>query len=670
MISPLIKDTIIKDFAACPASKPLTALTNILKKATCEELQARETATAFLPHVKRIYIDGVIHDEQVKKTFKTFFSYLPQVAVKTASHTFSLSMLELQAQSDVLVGLSAYPGAESTEIDLSHRSDDDGCLFYKMLAHEEVDADTIYANREKILHWANMYGIASFNSTLCTVIESKLATIEIPVVAGFYRFAKETHNLRLFTAIKKYSASLDAGSEKRNQFLQSIAQTEKEYEEDGGKHLFRKHTHPSMSQISFENNRCHMRISSVEDWAWFKPQLQAQDMSYDIPLCLTFYLKTSRFGGTCSEDVTEYHFRRNADDIGRVLQEQKHLVSLNVRENRIDDTTVYALLWAIASNQDLQVLNLSNNRIEDGINALATFLKNNASLEQLHLENYGSWNERDRPNRTDFTQFAVALKQHPSLQVLNLCSNNIQFTQAQVLAQGIAQSTSLLEVDVSYNDFRGRELATICTSNTVLQKINVRKNGLSDDDLTTITEAIQRSPTKSSSITALNLSDNHFTGPVLVEFLRHFPSLKQLGISDCALKDADIVAIADFIKDNPNFPIESLDVGHVSHEGVIALAHTRKATLKEVKFTGRLTLESLKEIVTNLPNVTKFSLFTFEFPDDFLLSVCDYLLANPTLALESLELVSIYRPGPAVNEKIKEVLSKCPNLKTFKTSFC
>lgn len=175
-------------------------------------------------------------------------------------------------------------------------------------------------------------------------------------------------------------------------------------------------------------------------------------------------------------------------DLLNSLAVNKHLIELSI-ENKFA-TPIYALETALAANNTLKRLSLSNTDIRYHIDGLAQGLAANTALTLLDLEHCAL---------TDVDALASALKTNMTLSILWLGYNHI--TNIEPLATALETNTTLIHLDLTYNGITNIDaLANVLSVNTTLKDLVLTHNSfVNASAFTTLAE--------NQSLTYLDLGD-------------------------------------------------------------------------------------------------------------------------------------------------------------------
>lgn len=204
-----------------------------------------------------------------------------------------------------------------------------------------------------------------------------------------------------------------------------------------------------------------------------------------------------------------------ASVFAQCLQDLPMVTGLNVRNNRLGDTGLRALIDVVVAKRDLYHLDLSENKCDGAAAAaLASYLgSSSCALQTLKLS-------RADVDDTELTPFAKALHTNKSLQMLDLSRNLVGssehlnvvrpsiVTGGEALATMLSINYTLTSLDLSWNYLRlggAIELGKALAYNNGLRELNLAYNAFGNAGA----QAIGESLLANANLEKLNLSNNN-----------------------------------------------------------------------------------------------------------------------------------------------------------------
>ena len=305
--------------------------------------------------------------------------------------------------------------------------------------------------------------------------------------------------------------------------------------------------------------------------------------------------------------------RREASDrFSASLATNSVLVELDLTENMLHNLplVIDGLAEPLGTNTTLQVLNLSNNNMNDrDVVRIAEGVEANTSLVRLDLsmnaiEDIGA------------TQFAIALSNRTdALNELNLARNKIAQVGCERLAEMLASNSSLSVLALGHNPLGSGAswvlsslmtngtlsslsiednlicadlvwMSEMLSSNSTLTMINMDGNFMGDLGVCACADAFM----SNSSLTALSLGENDIGdcgAERLAEALIGNRSLTQLQLAGNKIRDKGAGSIAEALVFNSSLRTLNLLTNEIAYDGSISLANAMQSnqTLMEFRLT-------------------------------------------------------------------------------------
>ena len=250
-------------------------------------------------------------------------------------------------------------------------------------------------------------------------------------------------------------------------------------------------------------------------------------------------------------------------DLINVIRNNLNLEELYLSNNDLH-SSVFVILQALKENSELEILNLSSNNVTGlVVKDLISVIKFSSNLQQLALENNNL--------QLSSIMILQALKENCKLKVLNLDSNNMNGLVSKDLASVIKNNPSLEELHLSENNLKSSvimifhalketstlkvislmsnnmtrevagDLASVLKNNPNLEDLRIRNNYLGSSAV-----KLLQALTKISKLKTLSLISNNLTAEVsqdLAEVIRINSGLERFYLSDTKLKSSAVVIL-------------------------------------------------------------------------------------------------------------------------------
>lgn len=233
----------------------------------------------------------------------------------------------------------------------------------------------------------------------------------------------------------------------------------------------------------------------------------------DLPPCIRLIVRNYY-----SPEINVSHMAIG-DDLACVfaacLGDLPMVTGLNIRNNRLQDRGLEAIVDMVIAKRDLFHLDLSENKVDgQAASALAAYMASaTCALQTLKLN-------RADVDDNELAPFAKALHTNRSLQTLDLSSNMIGSTEnlnvvrpsivtgGEALATMLSINTTLTVLDLSWNYLRlegAVEIGRALAYNSGVRELNLAYNAFGNMGAQTIGESLL----SNSSLEILNLSNNN-----------------------------------------------------------------------------------------------------------------------------------------------------------------
>jgi len=188
------------------------------------------------------------------------------------------------------------------------------------------------------------------------------------------------------------------------------------------------------------------------------------------------------------------------------------------------------------------------------------------------------------------------LKNHEHIGTLDLSYCGIRTVGAQVLANALAQNTSVTTLNLAGNSLRDEGVSTLVRNgleeNTRLMDLNLSANGVSGGGLTALGELLGN-PKSGQNIVNLQLNENLFSGGAARNFatqLRENETLQELSIASSALPADVIWRLVLVCAAHPE--LQSLDLrGHALSGPMVSRLRERTRSKRVKLLTGEYELQ-------------------------------------------------------------------------------
>ncbi|GLD96601.1 hypothetical protein PINS_up005284 [Pythium insidiosum] len=233
----------------------------------------------------------------------------------------------------------------------------------------------------------------------------------------------------------------------------------------------------------------------------------------DLPPCIRLIIRNY-----FSPEINVSHMSIG-DELAMVfaacLLELPMVTGLNVRNNRLEDRGIQAIIDVLVAKKDLYHIDLSENKVDgDAAASLAAYISSSGcALQSLRLS-------RADIDDGELAPFAKALQSNRSLQLLDLSRNlignteNLNVVQPSIVTGGEALATmlsinsTLTSLDLSWNYLRlggAIEIGKALAFNNGLRELNLAYNAFGNAGAQAIGEALL----SNTRLEKLNLSNNN-----------------------------------------------------------------------------------------------------------------------------------------------------------------
>ena len=436
--------------------------------------------------------------------------------------------------------------------------------------------DLISDNYEKIKKISQKYHLNEYeeNSIFIGLIESKILKDEEKEIVNLQN--KDTKE------IKDNKTHRENKSHKDNKLHKEHNKDHKEHKDnkDNKEHLENKENH--------ENNEIKENNNHIEREKMQKLVLSNKNINNGIAFIITPLLSLEE-NNILKIDLSGNKLQlKSITNITLLINlNSRTLQILNLSNNKIDDHCCKILFNTLKLCVNLTTLNLSSNKIScDGISYSKEFLSNNSSLQTLVLGR----NVLGPDGIAYLTQYIINNHQM-ILRTLDISYNGIEINGVKIICEYIKVNSKLISLFIGGNyicDEGAKILAKTLIDNSqckitylfmennnitkngakyitkvisyhpFLSSINLKSNNLTDEGVKTIFCSLN----PESKVTTLNLSNNNITGismKYINEYIVHNSFLRQLFFDYNQLDKSACMLIKDILSnEQSNLKIISL----------------------------------------------------------------------------------------------------------------
>jgi hypothetical protein len=223
------------------------------------------------------------------------------------------------------------------------------------------------------------------------------------------------------------------------------------------------------------------------------------------------------------------------------IMEHKHLTSVDVREQRVDDAALKPLAEALLTNKTIVSLNLSMNKITDvGALQIRPVIEGNSTLQYIHL-GYNNMTNRGAK------EVATAALKNNTLTTLRICGNMVTAT-ADGHYRRLAQTNKTL-TDIGVGNTKiSKEAKLYILLKTSINKIMlndsdfIKINYLNDDSAMVVIEAMKNNDA-AATVDLQHGEMTNISGAKLLELLAFNSSITQLNLHNNLEMDEEMHAL-------------------------------------------------------------------------------------------------------------------------------
>ncbi|XP_078676218.1 uncharacterized protein LOC144913403 isoform X1 [Branchiostoma floridae x Branchiostoma belcheri] len=239
------------------------------------------------------------------------------------------------------------------------------------------------------------------------------------------------------------------------------------------------------------------------------------------------------------------------------LHTNTYITQLSLEDNWLCGEGGKHIADMLKENCYISELNLANNKLGSvGAQAICEMLQENTTLKALNL----AGNEfRDK----DGQLFVDALQNNYQLKEVNLSYN--LFSDGEHIGNAIAANDSMVQLDLSWNQLRGKGALAICNGlklNTTLKCLDVSWNGFADEGALGFAEALKFN----NVLTSLDITNNRITyqgAAYLAKGVAENDTLKSLRVGKNPVMMKGALQLLDAVRINSRTALELLDLTDV-----------------------------------------------------------------------------------------------------------
>ena len=232
-----------------------------------------------------------------------------------------------------------------------------------------------------------------------------------------------------------------------------------------------------------------------------------------------------------------------AEDLAIVIKINPGLEHLHLSNNDLKSSAV-VILKALHETSKLKTLNLSGNHMTEQVaEDLAIVIKNNSGLEHLHLSN--------NDLKSSAVMILKALQRNSKVETLNLSGNNMTGQVAEDLAFVIKNNPSLEHLHLYNNDLKSSAVVILkaLQGNSKLKTLNLSGNNMTEQVAEELAFVIKNNP--GLKHLHLYNNDLKSSAIVILKALQGTSKLKTLNLSGNNMPEQVAEDLAIVIKNNP-----------------------------------------------------------------------------------------------------------------------
>jgi Ran GTPase-activating protein (RanGAP) involved in mRNA processing and transport len=315
-----------------------------------------------------------------------------------------------------------------------------------------------------------------------------------------------------------------------------------------------------------------------------------------------------------------FHYLQSLSGLEVLLRSQDSKVKELIFE-QLDTRTVgwHPVMQELGRNTTVTSLTIRDSGLNhESVQQLRAMLRQNTTVQHLSLHH-------NRLRSVGLTEIALALYRNTSIKSLDLSDNGLgDIESANVLREMIRRNRTITSLSIAGNPFGRNSTATRIIleglrSNTALKQLDLGRCRLDDQGMSILANALA---IRNASILELNLQWNDITSmgvralvddhvevvktltklclwgntirsegaTILANALEDnaVPSLKELQLASCGIRDDGFVALVSALEQNTSLQILDLEENHFCDRGFMALAESLPNIkgLQQIKMFG------------------------------------------------------------------------------------
>ena len=189
------------------------------------------------------------------------------------------------------------------------------------------------------------------------------------------------------------------------------------------------------------------------------------------------------------------------------LSHQSDLISINLRNNRLQDPGALRILESLRPSNHIRLLNLSENSLgKSSVEHLSSLLHSNSSIEKL-------WLEKALLRKEYVNAILEGMQKNNRLVEVGLARNGVSAGSAAALRKVMENNITLKVMDLHWNMLRGKaaqELFHGLAKNSTLEVLDVSWNSLGKDPSSETLNSLSHLFGENTSLKHFDLSNNYF----------------------------------------------------------------------------------------------------------------------------------------------------------------
>lgn len=284
--------------------------------------------------------------------------------------------------------------------------------------------------------------------------------------------------------------------------------------------------------------------------------------------------------------------------LGFMLQEATcHLTDLYLWSCQVDLQSLEHLCKCLRSNQHLETLALSCNRLDDnGALWIGDMILHNDTLKRLHLD-------RNLLTATTAGYLGLALTQNTTLKSLDLSRNRIKSAGVWALGVALRRNKALNMIDLSNNSMgpetAPQALCELFKKDGAITEIILSGNRIGDAGVEQIAHSIRENKIlKKMELDSVGMTSSGFK--VLCEALKDNDALEFLSVNKNDIKDDAMKAFGELLQGNKALATVRMSECGITDTGYQCIAEGMQSnsTVKEIDLSGNAITVEVHQVIT------------------------------------------------------------------------